>query len=245
MAEYKKAPYKKRKVYGPTRADMPVVRSRTITLGRDGRIPAYLLPRSLKPEVKRQFAAASWDAETLDDPAHTPSRFGFFVNIAQGVGGDGRVGDQVNVKRLLIRGHVRANTTSTYNQTVLCLIKDTEPAAGVPAWTDVFQGIGAASLDSYMNPILNFDKRFRFRIVKLKRYGLGWKSAVQAVGGGSILNSPQIVPFVFNIPMNQSVKFDGTGAVTNGCEYYLFGWSTQNTNTPVAYMGYQTYFTDA
>lgn len=219
-----------------------VPRGPRITIRKGGTIPLSALPISVRPEVKRKYNVAFWDAETMDYPPGTASQQRFFNNIAQGLAADSRVGDTIYVKMLKIRGLVQMNVTSSSTNAMLALVEDTEPAAGVPAWTDVFQGIGGAGNASYCNAIMNYDKRPRFRLRRFKRIPLSWTAAYYNAGA---VASARAVPFEMTVKVNRLVKYDNTNAPYKGSEYYLFGWSDLAANTPLCSASYQIWFTDS
>lgn len=216
----------------------------TVLLDRNGKIPAYLFPSSLKGEIKRYFNPSFWTAETLDDPVTGISSYNILSNIAQGVLPTQRVGDSIFVKMIKIRGLIKQSGGTQVNNCVIALIEDREPAAGQPAFNDVFQG-GGATLTDGLNAIMNDDKRARFKIKRLLRFNLMWQSAVQAVGGGSILATPEQQFFDITLKINKRVKFDNTNARPYaGSEYMLWGWSDLSSNTPQVYASVQAWYTD-
>lgn len=216
-------------------------RSVTVALDRNGKIPLAMIPKALKPETKRNYNNAFWAAETLDDPATGASRYTFLANIGTGNSATTRVGDSIFVKALQIKYSIRMSAGATSCFYVLALIEDLEPAAGVPAWTDVFQG-GAASVLAYINPILNYDKRPRFRLRRLIRKPLQNYYCGNAAG---TVSSPQYDVGVINVKVNKVTKYDGAGLPTSGSEFILFGWSESGANTPQCEASYQTWFNDA
>jgi len=189
------------------------------------------IPRSLQPELKRHNFPAFASQQTLNHAA-SAFTYAFCSQIGQGVTGGTRVGDQIFAKRLTVRGNISQNATAVFERAVVCFILDSQPAAGVPGFTDVFQG-GLPLDTDYFNPILNDDKRRRFKILKMLRWPLMWQAAVQAVGGGSILASPQSHAWECSMPINRKISYnESAGAPYMGGEIYMFAWSDSTSNLP-------------
>lgn len=226
------------------RATTSTAKTVTVTLDRYGRIPSYLMPRMALPEIKRYQAIQFWQKETLDDYTAV-STYAVMNNIAQGVGPTQRVGDTIFVKMIKFRGNVIGSGGTQINNCCIALVEDLEPAAGTPGFNDVFQG-GAIDAGGYLNPIMNDDKRSRFKLRRLLRFNLGWKSAVQAVGGGSILATPDNQFFDITCKVNKKVKYnDNAAAPYSGSNFYLIGWSDLTSNTPRVDCGVQVWYSDA
>lgn len=189
------------------------------------------VPRSLQPEVKRKNYPAFASQQTLNHAAGAFT-YAFLAQIAQGVTGGTRVGDQLFAKRLTLRGNISQNATAVFERAVVCIVLDSQPAAGVPSFTDVFQG-GLPLDTDYFNPILNDDKRRRFKILRLLRWPLMWQAAVQATGGASILASPQSHAWECRVNINRKVAYnENAGAPYQGCEVLMFAWSDSTSNLP-------------
>ena len=189
------------------------------------------------------FNAEFWTAETLDDPATGASRYGFLADITQGGNDKQRIGDQIYLKRIIIKLHLHQSASSPSNIVRLALVQDTEPAAGVPNWSDIWQG-GLANTESYMQAIKNYDKGHRFRILRQFSRTLQWGAAT--INAGTVTGAPQKMSIVINKAINKKIWYDGAATVPyKGCELYLFAWGENNSNTVQAYGSYQVFFTDA
>lgn len=225
MAEYKAAPRKKSNVARRT--------GKVVGRWSGGRVvPIAAIPRSLRPELKRANFPAFFSQTHIASPSVGVSTKAFLAGIAQGVGGSQRVGDQIFAKRLTIRGNISQNQTAVFERAVVCIVLDAQPAAGVPGFNDVFAS-GLPLDTDYFNPILNDDKRRRFKILRLLRWPLMWQAAVQAVGGGSILASPQSHPFEISVKINKKVSYNEASAPPYmGCEVIMFAWSDSTSNLP-------------
>lgn len=187
--------------------------------------------RSLKPELKRHNYPAFASQQTLNHAAGAFT-YAFCAQIAQGVTGSTRVGDQIFAKRLTVRGNISQNATAVFERAVVCFVQDSQPAAGTPGFTDVFAG-GLPLDTDYFNPILNDDKRRRFKILKLMRWPLMWQAAVQAPGGASVLASPQSHAWECSIPINRKISYnEAVSAPYMGCEIIMFAWSDSTSNLP-------------
>lgn len=210
--------------------------------GKKQRRVKLMIPRAFFPELKRMYQVGFWDAETMDAPSATASRFGFLANITVGGGATNRIGDSIYVENVIVRLHVEQSTSVTYTTANLAFVVDKEPAAGAPAWTDVFNGIGAASATCYDVAIPNYDKRARFVYAKRDTIPLAWSSSYY---NAAAIVSVKPYTAVYDIPIKRVVEFDGSGSVYAGPELYLFGWSDVTSNTPKAYASYEIFFRDA
>jgi hypothetical protein len=229
-----------------TNADARLGRARVITVatgkGRRKRGMRLRIPSALVPELKRQFLAAFWDGETLDAPSATASRFPVFAQITQGSSAQQRLGDSIFVEKVVVRLHFEQNTSITFCTAHIAAILDTEPAVGSPAWTDVFQGIGAAGSGAYNVAIPNFDKRSRFvykerLTVPICPQGGYWN-------GSTAILLPRPVQVTMEIPIRKRISYDDTASVYKGCELQIFGWSDVTANVPKCWASYETFFTD-
>lgn len=212
---------------------------RVVALDKSGHIPARFIPQSMRTEVKRFINPAFWDAETLDNPTAGASAYLQFANIAQGAAVNQRIGDAVYIKRISVRWWCAQSVSALFSPFVLAFVEDTEPAAGAPNWSDVFQSIGAASLAAYMNPQLNNDQRFRFRLKRLVRVEMD----IKAIGAAS--TSSAHVHGEMSFPINKLIKFNGAGGIYRGSNWILFGWSQLAANTPQITASFATSYTDA
>jgi len=214
---------------------------RTGGKGKKGGLQKLFLPRSMIPETKRMFSYF-WDAETLDAPSGGASSFFFLQDIAQGSNSTQRIGDSIFVKRIVIRliiDQSAGNNTTTAN---LALIKDTEPAAASPAWTDLFQGIGGSSAAMYNVAIPNFDERSRFKYLKRITQPLVWQAAYY---NAAAFGTPQVISLTLVQEVNQQVSYNGTSATPErGAEISLWGWSDLTANTPKCNASMEIFFTD-
>ena len=201
------------------------------------------IPRGLLPELKRKFDPAFWDGETLDSPSATASQYALFAQIVQGTNAQNRLGDSIFVDKVVLRLHLEQSTSNTFSTACLAVVMDMEPAAGNPAWTDVFQGIGAATAPAYLNAIPNFDKRLRFSYKERMSIPLSWSGAYW--NGSAATVSPHPKQIVMEIPVKRRVSYDNSGGVYRGCELQLFGWSDLTANTPKVWGSYEIFFTDA
>ncbi len=212
--------------------------------GKKGKAVKLRIPRSLFPELKRRYSAAFWDAETLDIPTSTASSFNFFSQVAQGVAADSRLGDSIFVEKVVVRLYLEQSTGITFTTADFAAVFDQEPAAGAPAWTDIFQGVGAASAAAYHVAIPNYDKRFRFRYANRATVPLSWSAAYW--NGSSAVVSVHPVTMTLEIPVKRRILFDNTsGRPIRGCELMLWGWSDTAANTPRATASYEIFFADA
>jgi len=212
--------------------------------GKKGKMIKLRLPASVLPELKRHYAAAGWDAETLDIPTATASSYNFFTQIGIGTANDSRLGDAIFVERVVIRLYIAQSASATSSVANLALVQDLEPAAGAPAWTDMFQGVGGAGPAAYHVAIPNYDKRYRFKYLERAVIPLHWSAAYYA--SPSTFVSPGTTTLHFEVPIKRKVYYDNTnGRPVRGNELMLWGWSDTNTNTPQATMSYEIFFTDA
>lgn len=210
--------------------------------GKVGRSLVLRIPQGMLPELKRQYFAAFWDAETLDDPAATASNYQFFSQISQGSNSYNRLGDSIFVDRVVIRMIIVQSGDVSHETANLALVLDQEPAAGTPAWGDMFQGIGAASLQAYNVAIPNYDKRSRFKFIERASLPLAYTSAY---GVGAAFSSVMPRTITFDIPIKRHVRYDGTGARPySGAELMIWGWSDVASNTPQATASVEIFFTD-
>lgn len=223
-----------------------VVRVLTKGKGKKGRPSTMrlVLPRAMTPEIKRFSNAAFWDAETLDIPSSTASSYNFYTQITSGGGSQNRLGDAIFVDKVVVRLYIEQSTGITFTTADVAFVSDLEPAAGAPAWTDVFNGIGAASAAAYHVALPNFDKRFRFRYEKRASLPLAWNSSYWNGSTAIVSVKPQVV--VFEIPVKRVVKYDGTSArPIAGSEMMIWGWSDTSSNTPKATASVEVFFQDA
>lgn len=228
-----------------------VSRSKTLHIatrgkGKKGK-PRYVklvIPRAMMPEIKRYVNAAFWDAETLDIPTSTASSSNFFTNIVNGGGSQNRLGDAILVDKVVVRLYIEQSTSITYTTADIAFVSDLEPAAGAPAWTDIFNGVGAAGAAAYHVAVPNFDKRTRFRYEKRASVPLHWGAAYWNGSTAVVSVVPKVL--VFEIPYKRLVKYDGTAArPIAGSELMIWGWSDTNTNTPKATASVEVFFQDA
>ncbi len=229
---------------------VPRGKEQTVTVltkgkGKKGKGKAMKLriPRAMLPELKRHYSAAFWDAETLDIPTSTASSYDFFTQIAQGVAADSRLGDSIFVEKVVVRLYLEQSSSNTFTTADLAVVFDQEPAAGAPAWTDIFQGVGAAGVAAYHVVIPNYDKRFRFRYAKRATVPLAWASSYWNGSAGVVSIRP--VTMTLEIPVKRRIQYDNTnGRPIRGCELMLWGWSDVSSNTPKCTASYEVFFSD-
>jgi hypothetical protein len=218
--------------------------------GKNAREVTLRIPRALFPELKRLVNPAFWNAETIDAPTATLSTYGFFSQIVQGSGAQNRTGDVVRVERIIIRGYITFSQSQAQVTPCFALVMDKEPAvvnsiAAAPAWTDMFQGIGAAGAPAYLVAVPNYDKRWRFEF--LKRIQMPTAACVAPVLAGFIpayITQPRY--FEIDVPLKRLIKYDSTmGTPYAGGELSLVGWSDVVANTPQVTASYEVYFSDA
>jgi hypothetical protein len=203
-----------------------------------------ILPRALLPELKRAFNVAFWDAETLDDPGTGASTYYLLSQIAQGSNPTQRIGDVIYVHRVVIRMYIEQSSSATFSTAELRLVADTEPAAGGPAWTTVFQGIGGSSIQAYHVAIPDFDLRWRYKYLREVSVPMSWTAS--SVNAGVTTSAIRPVSAVWDIKVDREVAYNSTSAYpVKGQELILWGWSSLNANTPKCWASYEIFFTDA
>lgn len=214
--------------------------------GKKGKGKAMVLhiPRSLMPELKRMFNAAFWDAETLDNPTGPASSYEFFNQITQGVGATQRIGDCVFIENIVLRLQLQQSPSISQCTTVIELIGDKQPAAVIPTWNDIFQGIGGASAVAYLTAIPNFDERNRFRYLQRETIPMSW-SAIAFDTGNTQHAAAAPKSITINLPIKKKIMYNGTGGVYAGMTLYLWAWSELTANTPHMNGSFEIFFTDA
>lgn len=210
-----------------------------------GKRGVITVPRSIfRAEIKRMYNAAFWDNETFDAPSNTASSYNFFTQITVGGGAANRVGDVIRVHKLVIRLICLPNSNITLQTNSVAVIRDKEPGAGTYAWTDAYNGIGAANVLAYHVAIPNFDKRFRFDYLATKRICTGLSTIVY--NGAATVGSVKCIAFEIVLNVNKQIRYDNTTARPyQGCEYTIWGWSEDVANTPQWTASYEVFFSDA
>ncbi len=212
--------------------------------GKKGKKVKLRIPSSMIPELKRYYQVAFWDVETLNSPAGTASSYNILQNITPGTSAITRLGDAIYIEKIVIRLLVYQVTTITFTTANIAVVIDNEPAVGSPAWTDIWQDIGGSDPGAYDVAIPNYDKRFRFNIVREARIPLEWAAAYWNGSTALISTRPQLL--VLDIPIKRRVMYNGaTGAPYRGCNISVWGWSDANANPPLAQGSYEVFFRDA
>lgn len=214
--------------------------------GKGNRPVVLNIPRSfLSTEIKRYVSTpAFWDAETLDVPTSTASRASMFTNIVQGTASGNRVGVQIRVLEVVFRIYLEQSASITFETVDLAAVLDTEPAAGAPSWTDVFQGAGGGGVTYYHVATANNDNRFRFKYLRRMTIPMEWQTSYW--NGAAAVGIVKPVTIELALKLNRQVVYNAsTGRPYKGCELDLWGWGDVNANTTKATATVEIFFTDA
>ncbi len=222
----------------------------TIKLGKGKRSRKLRVPRNMVGggELKRAFSATVWNAQTLGAPSGGTTAFGLFSNIANGTASVNRIGDVIRVQRVVMRGYLEWSSSETFSTASVAVVLDNEPAtqattSSLPAWTEVFQGIGGSTSAQYNVAIPNDNKRWRFNFLRR----LTVPSALTALtwNGTTTIAAARPQVFELDIPINRLVEYDPSSAVPyKGCECVVYGWSDVTSNDPKISLSYEIFFTD-
>lgn len=221
---------------------------RTLTVmqgkGKKKKAVKLRIPAALFPEMKRFVSPEVWSAVNIADPATGASQISCYTLIAQGTTAQTRNGDMIRVIKAVLRMYFRPNSSAVPSSTVdLAAVQDSEPAAGVPTFPQVFQG-GLASLYGYHCAVPNYDKRGRF--VSKKRDAVPQVTTAAYISGGGVTSLyVRPVTLVWDIPINRVVKYDGANARPyQGSELEIFAWSDVSANMPTAWAALEIFFVD-
>jgi len=125
--------------------------------------------------------------------------------ITQGSGVSNRIGNEILIKNVQVRGHVTASTTTVLQHCRLVLIYDKQPNGAYPAFTDIYL---AASCDS----LPRLDIANRFIIFKEWYFPIEGYVTASITGGG--ISSSYLIDE--NIPVNCPIKYGANaGAVAD------------------------------
>lgn len=143
------------------------------------------------------------------------------TNLVQGLTDITRVGSQVKITSAYIQIYLTLNAIAPHSIVRLLLVHDKQTNQAVYATSDLLETVGTAS--SIVSP-LNLDNKFRFQILKDKRYVLS-----------SAGPSNRVVKMF--IPLQQLIRYDanaGTIADLSSSSLSLVLISDEATNMPNA-----------
>jgi len=201
------------------------------------------IPRNMfRQEIKRWFNAALADAVSLDSPAGTPYKTNSFGAIIQGGAAINRIGDAINVLKVVYRLLIVPNSTITWSGAEMAWLLDNEPAVGISTWNVPFNTIGAASTGLYHCAIPAYDTRLRYK--QLKRLSHVFETTF-VWNGSAFTGSTKPLIMEVEIPVRRKVQYDATNAVYAGCELAVYGWQAAASNQPTLSMSIEVFFTDA
>jgi len=210
--------------------------------GKKKKMVTLRIPSALFPELKRYVNAEFWTAETLDDPATGASQYSIFTSIVQGSAATNRNGDMIRIKNVVLRFYLLPSTSLTNTTVEIAVVRDKEPATGVPGYTTIWQG-GLANVKGYHAAVPNYDKRTRFDIMRMEHCAMDWAAAYY---NAAAIVSVKPITLMMDLPVNKVVRYDGTGARPySGSELEVFGWSDVSSNTPQAFASLEVFFVDA
>lgn len=214
-------------------------------MGPKGKPVVLKIPRSLVPEVKRMYHPAFWNIETLDSPAGTVSAYSFIDKIAQGVTAAQRIGGEIRLHGLRINFFAFQSSGITSDTAVLQVIKDKQPAAGLPNWSDLFEPIGGGTdASAYTVAVPKYDTRKRFDYVDRRLLNSSWTAAYYNAGPTiSIRHQVGVIEMKFN---GAKIEYDPSlGVITKGFNVDLYGWGLQTSDTTRVTASYELFFEDA
>lgn len=202
-------------------------------------IPMSRMPPSLRPEIKR-LVDQSWTAQTLSNAGS--AAFNFNIDkLAQGDNYNQRQGDRVFSKGFYIKGIIEGSSSNNYVNYRIDVIRDRQPAATSPGWTDIYLGGGATNTDN-MNAVLNPNNRQRFKILKTFKGTV--QSYLMSTTGPTV--TPGVKHFTAFIRSRHQLMYNNTGNSTpnDGYHYFIVGWSDVTANTPQVFMTVEHSYTD-
>jgi len=132
---------------------------KAITIGSKALAIATTVASLVNVEFKRNDMAGSGLVNTT----------GTIVQLNQITGGSDavqRVGNEIELKSLYLKGGIRRNAAAGYTNMRIMLVHDRENTGSTPAITDILESASVFSL-------ANWDNRKRFRIMKDTKYNFG------------------------------------------------------------------------
>ncbi len=154
------------------------------------------------------------------------------TGIAQGLDVDERIGNQITVRRLVIKGSVIANATPASTKIRMMIVRDNSGNTTPPTIANLFTVVG----DMFANKPRRGDAQSQARFTVL----WDWFSITS-----SDTNS-EGVWFDRTIKLNSRVRYDDTTASDEGKgALYLFSSSSEGTNDPIVAAACQVFYTDS
>lgn len=174
-------------------------------------------------------------------PIGTPSQQAFIAGIIQGTTSQTRVGDEIFVRSLRIRGMVQQSVSIGSDICVLQLLTDNQPTALPRVWANAYEPTVPSSM-AYVNAVPCYDQRFRFRYHDRKVIASAWSATTS---GSPNVIGVRAIPFEFDLKIDRRIKFNVNGNIQLGPEVVLFGWGVATSDVMKAWASYELFFTDA
>jgi len=156
--------------------------------------------------------------------------------IPQGPDEINRIGRNVALRSLYIRGRCTNNSTATLNQCVIAIVYDRQSNKANPAITDVYTSISP-------NAFRNDENKDRFLILKEWRFNLAGVSTATLNADHRNINKYMKLP---NLPVNYSTGTTGLiGEINTGGLYLMtFGNTVSGTADATFAATFRTRFVD-